>query len=198
MQTEFREKTRQQAETISAETNNLLRTEYLAREIEIEKIRREVNHELQVFNQEQDIGLKRLEGQLFEQETLINVKNSELSLQNQLLAQELVNNKRTRSIELEGTHKTFLNTLEINKEKQNQDLNKVKFESQTIQKTHEQAKEKLGKEQELKHIQEELELKSQYYTGNVLKGELIKTVANIYNHMTVKEYRVVNTSSDNN
>ena len=101
-------------------------------------------------------------------------------------------------MELEGTHKTFQNQLEINKEKQNQEINKVRFESQKIQSAHNQAKEKLEKEQELKHIRQQLELKSQYYTGNVLKGELISTVANIYHNMNVKEYRVVNTSTENN
>lgn len=79
-------------------------------------------------------------------------------------------------MELNGTEKTFSNQLQISRETLTQNLNKVKFETSSIDDNHHRAKAKLQKDQELKHLQQELELKSQLYTGNVLKGELINIV----------------------
>jgi hypothetical protein len=80
-----------------------------------------------VFCQEQDIGLKRLEGQLFEQETVLNVKRTELNNQNNILCQEQQNLKNNKTIEQHSEQDTFRNHLNISREGQAQELNKAKF-----------------------------------------------------------------------
>jgi hypothetical protein len=50
----------------------------------------------------------------------------------------------------------------------------------------------------MNHLKQELELKGKLYTPNVMKGELIQTVENIYNNITIKEYKIVNVGTDAN
>jgi len=52
LQTEFRERTRQKAETITAETNNVLRAEYLERQEHLQQLRRETVNEQRIHTQE--------------------------------------------------------------------------------------------------------------------------------------------------
>lgn len=60
--------------------------------------------------------MKRLEGSLFEEETQLTVKKTELVNSDALLRQQLALKMKHRQIELAGTQQTFSNNLNINRE----------------------------------------------------------------------------------
>jgi len=84
LQTEFREKTRQEAETISATISNELRNEELERNKAISTLEQTYAHKRREFEDEQNIGLKRVQGKIFEEQTEIDVKMKDLENSNLL------------------------------------------------------------------------------------------------------------------
>jgi len=82
LQTEFRESTRQQAETITATIRNELRNEEIEREAHMSQIENQHNNAREEYNAEQDIDLMNTEKKVLEEKIKLDLKVKQLANEN--------------------------------------------------------------------------------------------------------------------
>lgn len=129
MQTEFREKSRQEAEKISAETENQMRQESLVRNQEYQRMQTESQTKQSIFQAEQRLAVQKQEADIYEQKLKIERQRAEAENLKRIREEEMELELEKKRLEFHGDNELYQIELAIKKEAENQRLNKVKFET---------------------------------------------------------------------
>jgi len=107
LQMEFREKSRQDAEKISADTNNVMRQEELVRSNEFSKITAESQTKASIFAAEQRLQVQKQEATLYEQRLKIEKKKAEAENLKKIRDEEMKIELAKKRIQLNGDNEVF-------------------------------------------------------------------------------------------
>lgn len=142
LQTEFREKSRQEAEKISAETQNVINKEALIRNQAYQKLQSESQTKASIFAAEQRLAVQKQEAGIYEENLKIERKKAEASNLKRIRDEEMSIELQKKRLQFNGDNELYEIELRIKKEAEEQKFNKVKFETQQMNLDNELQKEK--------------------------------------------------------
>lgn len=192
LQMEFREKSRQEAEKISADTNNVMREEELVRSNEFSKITAESQTKASIFAAEQRLQVQKQEATLHEQRLKIEKKKAEAENKKKIRDAEMAIELAKKRIQLNGDNEVFRIKQNTAQEAQQQKLNQVRYETEQSALDNELAKTKKREDKELLLTEKTLAIKEKGYTENVLKAMVLDTQKDIYRQLRIDSMKVVN------
>lgn len=132
LQTEFREKSRQEAEKISANTENVMRQEALVRNNEFTKIQTQSQTKAAIFAAEQRLAVQKQEATLYEQRLEIERKKAEAENLKHIREEEMKIELEKKRLQFRGDNQMYEIELKMKKEAENQKYNKIVYETQQL------------------------------------------------------------------
>ena len=164
LQTEFREKSRIDAERISAQIQKQITEEELARNLKRQKADYEYDINYKKEQAQQRVVKQKQEAEKFEQELKIEQKRRDIRIQKEIRELEMTMDNTLKKQEMDFRTEQLQNELLVKEEKERQDLLKAKFETDMIEHTNMLSSQDKRKQIELDQLKQDLELKNTYYT----------------------------------
>lgn len=157
----------------------------------MDKLRAENNTKTTLMRQEQ-------EAKLFDEQLKFDQKKAEANNTKRIRDNEMYNELERKKLEFNGQSELYAMKLQIDKEAQKQNLKKVEYETEQLALDNQLNCEDKRTKQRLQHMQNELKMKAECYTENILKAKVLETTESIYKQLHISEMKVVNMSGNNN
>jgi len=98
---------------------------------------------------------------------------------------------------LAAEREKYENELTIAYEAEKRKLHQVQYDTRKVELQNQLELDKLKKEQEFTQKVDQLKLKNDCYTKNVLKSMVLDTTKDIYKNLDIKDMKVVNMGGEN-
>jgi len=180
LQTEFREKSRQEAEKISAETEQTIKQENLVRTEAYQKLSAESQTKQRIFDSEQKFQVQKQQADIYQKELKITQAKKEAEAKERILDQQRATEFAKKRAELDAQKRINDISIQIKEEQERAKLLLVQQEKESQVQAHELKQAALVKEQELAQEAAIYKMKTQAYTPNVLKAMVLESTERIY------------------
>jgi len=192
---EFREKSRQEAEKISADTNNHIKQEAFVRQAEIEQADAETKSKTLMFKANQTLSVNQNKAKIEQKESELAIERHSMTMKQQTEIKKAYFEHEKQVMTLESEKQKLQVQNEIAQEEENAKLTRVRAIQTQLEIDDELKAQEKREMMKLKLMGEEYKTKTAGYTPQVMQAKVLETTERVYEHLGISNMSVINCGS---